>query len=159
MALRDHVTPRIDVPLLGGNSVALRGFGLDDFMALMPNHMDALSKIAMLYAEHKQSVFTSKAFGDFIIAVAAEFPSLVSEVISIAADEPDSKGTKLTTGLQIACLSAIVKLTLEDAGGLGNLFAQLRGMGASALAAQAEATVNSRKQPPFNSSTGHGASK
>lgn len=159
MALIDHVTPRMVVPLLAGNTVSVRGINLDDFMALLPNHMEAVSKIAALYAQHKQSVFSPKAFEAFLLATAHGFPGLVSEVISIAADEPDTKHVKLGTSLQISVLSAVMKMTVEEAGGLGNLFAQLRDVGARVLAVRAELGDSSNKQHPFNSSIGTGENK
>lgn len=159
MALAQHQTPRIIVPLLGDNSVAVRGFNLDDFAALMPTHFDAVSKIALLYSEHKQSVFSGRAFSDFIIASAKDFPGLVSEVISVAADEPDARNVKLGMGLQIAVLTAIVKLTVEEAGGLGNLFGQLRVLGERFAAVRAELADASSKPAPSKSSTGNGANK
>lgn len=128
MGLAQHQTPRIIVPLLGENTVALRGLNLDDFSALLVDHLEPVSKIADLYAEHKNSVFSNKAFQGFIIGIAKDFPAIVTEVISIAADEPDEK-PKLSTGLQISCLTAVMKLTVEEAGGLGNLFAQLAALG------------------------------
>lgn len=157
MALKDHVTPRMVVPLIGDNSVAVRGFNLDDFAALMPNHFEAVTKIAELYGQHKQSVFSGKAFSDFVLHCAKDFPGLVAEVISIAADEPDAKNVKLGTALQISILTAIVKLTVEEAGGLGNLFGQLRALGVNALLAQAE--LASQKPRPSNIFTGTGESQ
>lgn len=159
MPLSAHSTPRIEVPLLGGNSVSVRGFNLDDFMALMPNHLEELSKVAALYAQHKNSVFSNKAFQEFILSIAGGFPGIISEVISIASDEPDTKNVRLSTGLQISVLSAIMKLTVEEAGGLGNLFAQLRVLGANVVAAQVELRANSQKQPISNASTGTGGNK
>ncbi len=129
MGLAQHVTPRMIVPLLDGNSVSLRGLNLDDFSALLVDHLEPISKIAELYAEHKNSVFSNKAFQGFLIGIAKDFPSIVMEVISMSSDEPDAKGVRLATGLQISCLTAIMKLTVEEAGGLGNLFAQLGALG------------------------------
>lgn len=158
MPLTAHQTPRMVVPLLGSNTVAVRGLNLDDFAALLPNHFEALSKIAALYAEHKQSVFSSKAIGDFIMSSAVTFPGLVSEVISIASDEgPEARDVKLGTSLQITVLTAIVKLTVEEAGGLGNLFGQLRELGVRLRAVQAELAV--RPPHPSNNSTGSGESR
>lgn len=156
MPLSAHQTPRMIVPLLNGNDVAVRGLNLDDFAALMPSHFEAISKIAALYAEHKQSVFSSKAIGEFIMSSAVTFPGLVSEVISIASDEPDARNVKLGTSLQITVLTAIVKLTVEEAGGLGNLFGQLRELGARLRAVQAELAVS--PQHRSKPSTGNGAS-
>lgn len=159
MPLSAHVTPRITVPLLAGNTVAVRGFNLDDFMALVPTHMEALSKIAALYAQHKDSVFSNRAFQDFLLAAARDFPGLVSEVISIAADEPESRGVKLSMPLQLAVLTAVMKLTVEEAGGLGNLFAQLRDVGQRVLAAQAELGDKSNGLRPSSDSTGNGGNR
>lgn len=156
MPLSAHQPPRIVVPLLGANNVSVRGFNLDDFAALLPEHLEAVTKIAEMYGQHKQSVFSGKAFGEFIVLVAKDFPGIVSEVISRAADEPDAKNVKLSIGLQISVLTAILKLTVEEAGGLGNLFGQLRALGANLLAAQVELAGQS-KGPLFNSSTGDGA--
>lgn len=159
MPLMAHKAPRIEVPLIGDNTVSVRGLNLDDFMTIMPQHVEGLSKIAELYAKHKEAVFSSKATTDFLIAVAKDFPGIVMEVISAAADEPEAHKVKLGTGLQLAVLTAIMKLTVEEAGGLGNLFARLRDLGANVLAAQAELRGASPKPPLFKSSTGSGESK
>lgn len=157
MPLIAHQTPRIEVPLLSGNSVSVRGFNLDDFAALMPSHFEAISKVAALYAEQKSSVFSSKAIGEFIMSSATAFPGLVSEVISIASDEgPEARKIKLGTSFQITILTAIVKLTVEEAGGLGNLFGQLRVLGERLRVVQAQLADPNRF--PFNNSTGNGAS-
>lgn len=162
MPLSAHQTPRIVVPLLDDNTVSVRGINLDDFMALLPNNFEAMSKIAATYAAHKESVFSPRAFTEFLLASATGFPNLVAEVISIAADEPDAKGIKLGTSLQLSVLAAIAKLTIEEAGGLGNLFAQLRDLGARLQAVRAEAggsDAGSTQPNPFSGSTGNGASK
>jgi len=158
MPLMAHQTPRIIVPLLDGNTVAVRGFNLDDFAALIPGHLESISKVADLYAQHQQSVFSGKAFHEFLIAVAADFPGMLSEVISIAADEPEAKNVKLSTPLQLSVLTAIVKLTVEEAGGLGNLFGQLRVLGQNVLAVQAELAAASKQQATSSGSTGNGGS-
>jgi hypothetical protein len=155
MALRDHVTPRIVVPLLGDNSVAVRGLNLDDFTFLLGEHLESVSKIAELYTAHKNSIFTAKPFQEFILAIAKDFPGVVSEVISIAADEPDVKDVRLGMGLQIGVLNAVIKLTMEEAGGLGNLFAQIRGIGAGLPPAAAQGEKQSRSP----ASSGYGENR
>lgn len=157
MALKDYVTPTISVPLgtrEGGPEVTLRGLGLDDFSMILGEHMESASKIAVLYSEHKNSLFTARPFQAFLLTIAKDFPKLVMEVISIAADEPESKNVKIGIGTQLACLNAILTLTIEDAGGLGNLFARLRDLGANAKA-EAEAGDPSNTAPSQNS-TGPG---
>lgn len=157
MALRDHVTPRIIVPLIGDNSVAIRGLNLDDFTFLLGEHLEAASKIAELYTQHKNSIFSTKPFQEFVLSIAKDFPGLVSEVISIAADEPDVKDIKLGLGLQLSVLNATIKLTMEEAGGLGNLIAHLRAVGAGVFAKAAEAGDQKPSRSPV--STGPGGSR
>lgn len=160
MPLAAHKTPRITVPLLDGNDVSVRGFNLDDLMGLVPNHFEDLSKVAALYAEHKESVFSQRAITGMILQIANSFPGLISEVISVAADEPDARDVKLSTGLQMSVLTAIVKLTVEEAGGLGNLFARLRDIGRSVVEAQAELRANNSNGRPTSSDfSGIGGSK
>ena len=142
MALMDHVTPRITVPLLGDNTMSVRGLNLDDFAALLTEHLEPISKAVALYAQHKQSVFSNSNLHGFVLEVAKDFPALVSEVISIAADEPEAKGKKLGVGFQLAAISAIMKLTMEEAGGLGNLFASLAALVQGALQNASELTRN-----------------
>lgn len=158
MALRDHVTPRHNIPLAGGNSVDVRGLNLDDFSALLGNHLESAAKIAELYAKHQNSIFSKKPFQDFILSIAKDFPGFVSEVISIAADEPDAKDVKLGVNLQLAVLNAVIKLTMEEAGGLGNLIAQIRAVGVGAMRARADADEG-EPALPSSTSTGPGASK
>ncbi len=160
MGLMQHQTPRMIVPLSHGNSVAIRGLGLDDFAALLPNHLESMTKIVTLYQDHQKAVFTTKSFTDFLIATGKDFPGMMREVISMAADEPEfADGTvKLGAGLQVAVLTAVMKMTVEDAGGLGNLIGQLRIVGANVLAA-AQELADAKPGRPSSNSTGNGASK
>lgn len=130
--LSNYQAPRTEVPL-GNEMVALRGLNLDDFSLLLQNHLEPISKAAELYNQSKQDIFSSKNFQGFILGIAKDFPGLVAEVISIAADEPEAKDNKLGLGFQMSALSAIMKLTLEEAGGLGNLFASLAALGKGVL--------------------------
>lgn len=159
MGLLQHQTPRVTVPLLDGNSVSLRGLGLDDIGALLAENLEDMSKIAELYTDQKVSIFSQKPFHDFLISLANKFPHLTMEVISRAADEPEAYEVKLGIGIQIACLTAVLKMTVEDAGGLGNLFAQIRTFaGSVAAAAEADAGGN-RQQRRSAASTGRGGNR
>lgn len=159
MALRDHITPRITVPLVDGNTVAVRGLNLDDFTLLIGEHFEDVARIAELYAEHKNSIFSSKPFQEMILKTVSKFPRLVSEVISIAADEPDAKDVKLALGLQLAAIHAIIKQTMEEAGGLGNLIAQLRALAPGLVPVLERKLGGSNNTKPSRTSTGPGASK
>jgi len=158
MPLSTYVVPRIVIPLGGDNSMAVRGINLDDFTFLLPNHFEAMSKVVALYQTHTESVFSSRAFTDFILAVAKDFPGLLSEVISLSTDEDmaEVRKVKLPMSIQLAALSAILKLTVEEAGGLGNLIGQLR---AAAGKAMAEAALAESAAPASSSSTGNGANR
>lgn len=153
MPLSAHITPRIAVPLLHGNTVLVRGLNLDDFTLILGTNMEAASKIAALYADQKQAAFSTSSFTAFIQTVASTFPGVVSEVISTAADEPDARNVKLGMSLQIGVLTAIVKLTVEEAGGLGNLFAQFRGAVDAVAGVKGKIDLEARRS---NNSTGGG---
>lgn len=130
--LSEYQTARTAVPL-NRKDVMLRGLNLDDFAILLQNHLEAVTKVVENYQRHKDSVFSSSNLQSFLIGSAQEFPGLVSEVISIAADEPEAAKVKLPVGFQMSAISAISKLTLEEAGGLGNLFASLAALGKGVL--------------------------
>ena len=121
MSWADYQPPSIDVPLGGGATGQVRGLNVDDLSVLITNHLEPIVKATELYAKSKTEVFTQVSLHAFVLSIAKEFPSLVTEVISLAADEPSLRGKKIALGVQIAALDAITKLTLEEMGGLGNL--------------------------------------
>jgi hypothetical protein len=123
--LKDFKVPTADIPLNKEISITVRGLGLDDLSCLVATHLDSISKAAELYNRSKEDIFATANMQGFILTLAKDFPGLVSEVISIAADEPDAKDVKLPFPIQLRALTEISRLTLEDAGGMGNLFATL----------------------------------
>lgn len=123
MALMDHKTTRIEIPLSDKNSFQVRGLDIDDMTHILANYLPAVSKAAELYKQHQESAFSNANFVNLCGVLATDFPGLTMEVISIAADEPEAKNVKIGLGPQIAALQAIFKLTIEDAGNVGNLFA------------------------------------
>jgi hypothetical protein len=138
MGLRKHKTPTQTMPLLEGNTLTVRGLNLDDFTALLTNHLEPMSKAAALYDQHKKNSFSDTSFNNFMLTVAADFPGLVSEVISMcevlspeeeAEADPDEPVPPLGVGFQLTALSSILTLTVQEAGGMGNLFAQLAQLG------------------------------
>jgi hypothetical protein len=131
--LSEYQTPRVDVPLGQDQVVSLRGLNLDDFALLLQDHLEPISKAVQLWQQSKQDIYTSKNMQGFLMSIIKDFPGLVTEVISIAADEPDAKKVKLGLGFQTSAIAAISKLTLEEAGGLGNLFASLAALARGAL--------------------------
>lgn len=138
MGLSQHITPRSIVPLLNDNTVAVRGLNLDDFSALLQNHLEPISKAVALYQAQRADIFATNNLQQFVLSVVKDFPGLVMEVISIASDEPEARDIKLGIGLQLTIVSEICKLTLEEAGGLGNLIASLAALGKGVVEANSE---------------------
>lgn len=133
MSWTDYQPPFAEVPLGGGATGRVRGLNVDDLTSLITNHLPAISKAVALYAASKKDVYSTANLHAFVIQTASEFPGLVSEVISLAADEPSLKGKKIALGVQIAALNEIAKLTLEELGGLGNLSLVLANLAKGAL--------------------------
>lgn len=114
------------IPLPGDNpAITVRGLGLEDFGLLIENHLAAVTEAAERYAAMKRDIYAKQNLQGFMLVLAREFPSLATEVISVAADEPELRDFKLPIGPQMAALAEIARLTLMDAGGLGNLLAIL----------------------------------
>lgn len=133
MALMDHKTARIEIPLGDDNSFSVRGLDAEDLGVLITNHLEPISRAVQLYSQHSTAAFTNSNFTQLCGVFVTEFPGLVMEVISIAADEPEAKGVKIGLGPQVSALTAIFKLTVEDAAGLGNLLATLSALTKGAL--------------------------
>ena len=66
----------------------------------------------------------------FILTLVKDFPELAAEVISAGADEfndlATAKARRIPIASQIAALTAISRLSMEDAGGLKNLLAEMQ---------------------------------
>lgn len=121
MSWTDYEAPTAEIPLGNNKTGKVRGLNVDDLSILVTHHLQPISQAVALYAQSRQEVFTKASLHGFIVKVAADFPGLLSEVISLAADEPTLKGKKLAMGVQIAAMNEIARLTLEEVGGLGNL--------------------------------------
>lgn len=133
MSWTDYKPPVAEIPLGNGKTGEVRGLNADDLAILITNHLDPISKALALYAAQKRDNFSTANLHAFVIQTASEFPSLISEVISLAADEPAVRNVKLALGVQIAALNEIVRLTLEEMGGLGNLTLVLGNLAKGAL--------------------------
>jgi hypothetical protein len=121
MSWTDYEAPTADIPLGNGKTGKVRGLNADDLAILLTNHLEPISKAAALYAAAKKDVYTKANLHSFVISCAKEFPDLMSEVISLAADEPSLRTKKIALGVQMTALQEILRLTVEEAGGLGNL--------------------------------------
>lgn len=148
---------RSEVPLPGDNPpIQVRGLGLEDFSVLITDHLALITEAAERWAAMRKDVYAKANLQGFILVLARDFPTLISEVISLAADEPELKGFKLPIGPQMAAMTEIARLTLVDAGGLGNLFAVL---GSALRDAGGDSLVESLKQQMSQNSIGGFAKK
>lgn len=123
MAWTDFKNPTISVPFGEGQAGDVRGLDIEDFGALLANHLDAMMDITTSYIAMQKDILAQGNMTELLILVSKQFPAFVSEVISIVTDTPALKGKRMSAGLQMQILTAAFKLTVQDAGGLGNLSA------------------------------------
>ena len=159
MSWADYQTPVIQIETgeAGGKTRPVRGLGLDDISLLVVNHLDDMMEITTLYIQSQKDVAAVTNFTDMIVLASKNFPKFVSEVISIVTDTPELRDKKLGVALQMKILSAALKLTIEDAGGMGNLSATLQDAVRAALAGRGE--VSRRLQDIISQSSTSGAAK
>lgn len=140
MSWTDYTTPVIMVETgeAEGKTRPVRGLGLDDMTQLVVEHLDDMMEITTLYIQSMKDVSAVTNFTDLLTVAAKTFPDLVMEVISIVTDTPEMKDKRLGAALQMKVLSAAFKLTVEDAGGMGNLSAMLEKIVRAALANRGE---------------------
>lgn len=137
MLLKDFVIPRkrIELPGKAVNGVKpffeVRGLTLDDLTFLVQQHLDPIVRAVKMYQESREDILRTGNLQGFVLALARDFPALAAEVISAASDSLDDEtrnvAAKLPISVQIVALTEITRLTVEDAGGLGNLLAEMRG--------------------------------
>lgn len=139
-AWTDYKIPTMDIDTGDGQKRPVRGLSLDDIAALITNHLDQMMEITTLYIQTQKDVLAVTNMTDMVMLVTRSFPDFVSEVISIVTDTPELKGQRLPVALQLTILSAAIKLTVEDAGGLGNLSAMLQNAIKVAVANRGEAS-------------------
>jgi hypothetical protein len=136
MQLRDYQIPRSRITLpgkpVGGEKpfIEVRGLCADDLTFLIGQHLGPITRAVKLYQESREDVMTTGNMAGFVMSLARDFPDLVAEVISAACDSLDDETRNVARQLpitsQIAAMSEITKLTLEDAGGLKNLLAEMQ---------------------------------
>ncbi len=122
-----------------GKERPVRGLSLEDMTALVVDHLDDMMEITTLYIQSQKDVRAVTNYTEMIILVSKSFPHFVSEVISIVTDTPELRKVRLGAALQLKILSASLKLTVEDFGGVGNLSALLQGVVKDVLQMRGEA--------------------
>lgn len=136
MKLADYIIPRERITL-PGKSVngakpffEVRGLCLDDMTFLVQRHLGPITRALKLWQESREDIIRTGNLQQFVLSLAKDFPELAAEVISCAADEIDdeasAKAGRLPIATQIAALTAVSRLSMEDAGGLKNLLAEMQ---------------------------------
>lgn len=157
MTWTDYKVPTIDIDTGDGKLRPIRGLALEDFSILVSAHLDDMMEIATLYVQSQKDVLAGTNMTDIVMLVSRQFPKVISEVISMVTDTPELKELRLPVGLQIKIIQTSIKLTLEDAGGLGNLTATFQSVVDAAVEGRGE--VSRKLQDTLSQSSIGGAAK
>lgn len=105
----------------------VRGLNLDDFTHLVRLHLDDLQALRELYDRMKVDVYTRANMDKFVYAMLASAPGLAAEIISLAANDAEHADNyrKLPLPISVQALAEVVRLTLEEVGGLNPLMESL----------------------------------
>jgi hypothetical protein len=129
MGLADYKTTTEFLPFKekGDEGLNLRGLTLEDLTKLVGAHLESIAQAVEVYQKRAPLVLADNRMDKFVLQLCRVSPGLVAEIIAIGCDEPeDTAGAmKLPFVFQVAALSIVTKLTLEEGGGLKNLFATL----------------------------------
>ncbi len=115
-------------------SFMVRGMNTDDLTYLVTNYLEDMVAALTQFGKDQdltgETLLNRKALPELFFILTNGFPTLVSEMISRCADAPGmaEKVRRMAFPIQIQALHAITELTIEDAGGLGNLGAALRSL-------------------------------
>jgi hypothetical protein len=129
------------VPLGKDNDFEVRALTFPDLTAMVTNNMPALIAILSKYQEARDDVFSKQNVMQLATMVARDFPNLATEIISNCihgepvTDETRQKVALLPAPIQMMALVEISRITVEEAGGLGNLMADFRQRVQDAMAA------------------------
>lgn len=108
-------------------SFTVRGLNVVDLGELLAAHRHDIESLVALAAEMKKMVFANAVVDDLVLVFCRDTPTLVAEVISVAAGQPhrQDKFLALPASVTSYALSEILRMTLEEHGGLKNLKASL----------------------------------
>lgn len=157
MTWTDYKVPTVMIDTGDGQNRPVRGLSLDDMSLLVVGHLDSMMDITTLYIQSQNDVLSVTNMTDLITVAVRQFPDFISEVISIVTDTPELRNVRLPAGLQLKVIAAALKLTIEDAGGLGNLSAILQTAVKAAVAGRGE--VSQKLQDILSQSSTSGAAK
>lgn len=122
MGLRDITLPTETISV-GRASFTVRGLSFDDLTSLIGRHQAALESLIDRYQEKGSDA-------EVLQFLVRETPALAAQIIALASDEPDQEDAarKLPLPKQVDALTAVAKLTFEEAGGVKKFVDQLAGL-------------------------------
>ena len=147
--------PTVDIPLPGGGVMPVRGLTFEDISALVTGHLVAITALTERWQATKGDVFANTNVQAFVIQMATSAPEVVAEIIAFGADSPEdiAVAARLPIAVQIAALGEIVRLSVDDLGGLGNLVAVLGPLVKSLVAKGGLGSLIPPQKPLDDSST------
>lgn len=133
MSLRNYSPPRQDIAA-GALTFAVRGLNVTDLAVLIEAHAPVLVATYKTFESAlKETESDGAAISRSVMTFMHQFPYVAADIIAMAADEPDSVNNvrALPFPVQVAALSATLRLTFEAGGGVGNFVAMLRELAGS----------------------------
>lgn len=136
MGIRDYKPRRTVVPL-GDTSLSVRGLSLTDISELVGNHLKNIDELMEMFEAKGNDVFAEEAGNNLIKLLTSDAPELTGKIIALASDEAvgmielaelSAVCQTLPFPVQIDALTAIGKLTFEDAGGPKEFFRKLKAL-------------------------------
>ena len=124
------------------NSFEVRALTFPDLALMVTNHMPSLVAILSKYQEARGDVFTRQNVAQLAVMVSRDFPNLATEIISACVhgetvdDQTRQKISMFPAPVAMAALVEIARISVEEAGGLGNLIADFRQRIQDAMAAE-----------------------
>lgn len=128
MSLATYIpeTVTILVPVKKGAdpvTFTVRGLNTDDLTWLVTEHLHDVEATIELWSAAREEIMARGSMDAFILKMVGSVPGLVSEVISVVAGERHLKDVYRTLPFSVSALALthILRLTMEENGGLKNL--------------------------------------
>lgn len=158
MPLSAHVLRTERVRLSNDNDFAVRAVTFPDLALLVQDRMPEMIAIVAKYQEGQEEIRLGgrpdvKTIGQIALMACRDFPNLTTEIISscihgeVVTPEVREMVSQLSVAVQLDALTKIAKLTVEEAGGLGNLFSDFR---ETLQAAVGSPTTETTRTTPLN---------
>lgn len=128
-------------------SFTVRGLNLTDISYLVGEHIQDIETGVVLFQQGREAI-EKGGFDSLLLMLCRDVPGLVAEVISTVADEPDhvQRYAKLPFSVSVIALAEVLRMTVEEQGGLKNLSAALVTILKDALPANLRAVLEPRLQ-------------